>query len=56
MQYKVVHWIGHDISDGMEKFESEIEELCEEGWKPQGGISISTSDSGWYDLCQAMVK
>lgn len=36
MEYKVVygHW------NGLKGFESEVNRLIKEGWKPQGGIAV----------------
>lgn len=56
MQYKVVCCQDCWVQDALEKLEKEVKNLCKEGWKPQGGISIAVKDYDWCYVCQAMVK
>ena len=55
MQYIVVcssDWERMAINE----LEKRVKKLCQEGWKPQGGISVAIKDNGWCFACQAMVK
>ena len=49
MQYKLASWYDNV---GLER---KVNELCKEGWRPQGGIAINPKDAGAV-FYQAMVK
>ncbi len=41
------------------ELEKRVSTRCKEGWKPQGGVSISSREVGYstyYTMSQAMVK
>lgn len=56
MQYQIVCGQDSDMRYALKGLEKEVKKLCQEGWKPQGGISIASNDYDWYCACQAMVK
>ena len=57
MQYQVVCGQDSSMRCAMEELEKKVKKLCQEGWKPQGGISIAVNEEHeWYYACQAMVK
>lgn len=56
MQYTVVYAQGNWMSVTVSELGEKVERLCREGWKPQGGITITTSPFKIYYACQAMVK
>lgn len=58
MQYKIVYEYHSTVGDALRSLESEVKILCKEGWKPQGGISITSKSEKetWCYACQAMVK
>ena len=52
---------GFDQRDGIEKMQSEIIEMIFDGWKPIGGVSLSTvinpeTGKGLMVYAQAMIK
>ena len=49
MEYAIIE------SDSTAGLEEKVRALIEEGWRPQGGISI-IGQSGFYTLLQAMVR
>ena len=56
-QYKIVHAISRALCDAVKYLEKEVNELLQEGWELQGGVSVSKADNGSYSAaCQAMVK
>ena len=57
--YKGVTAIGPFFVDERQTLENKINALMEDGWTPQGGISVTqaTDDvSWWFIVSQAMVK
>ena len=43
----------------VKELDDKVNKLIKDGWKPQGGVSVSTEVHGyktWYTICQAMVK
>ena len=61
MVYKVVNASSIDFYEIIPRLEHKVNELCEEGWKPQGGIEIISYISTYakettYNASQAMVK
>ena len=56
MQYEVVYAQGDNMGSTVSELEKEVERLCRNGWKPQGGITITTSPFKMCYACQAMVK
>jgi len=55
MQYEVVWSFHNDEGKVLEKLTEEVNKLCQEGWKPQGGI-FCLKDGTWTYAYQAMVK
>jgi len=56
MEYRVVCSVSANIKGANTGLVNQIQNLIEEGFKPQGGISVSENDAGWITVCQAMVK
>lgn len=56
MQYTVVYAQGDYMVSTVRELKEKVERLCREGWKPQGGITITTSPFKECYACQAMVK
>lgn len=59
MQYEVVGSYGKFMLDVLEGLKERVNEMCQAGWKPQGGISIAIEKQNspfQYYACQAMVK
>lgn len=59
MEYKVVFVEKNSISFATMDLEKKVNALIKEGWKPQGGISISKWDDGTFihiTLSQAMIR
>ncbi len=58
MKYMVIKVEGSEISSevSLEELAEEVELHCQNGWKPQGGISITSISD--YDLifAQALIK
>jgi len=55
MQYTIVSAESNYPRDAIKKVEKEVERLCNDGWKPQGGVSVSVTISS-YTYAQALVK
>lgn len=55
MQYEIVYSNDTTMYKSLERVERKVKQLCVQGWKPQGGISIAYKDDLFY-ACQAMVK
>lgn len=60
MQYKVVDAYSYTtLADAISNLEYEVKKLLEDGWKPQGGVTITVYQGYSTDRCcvaQAMVK
>ena len=58
MDYKVVYGQGLSIVGAVAELEQEVDDLIMDGYKPQGGVSVTTEDSNsnWITVCQAMIK
>ena len=56
MQYIVVSGQSETVYEAIEELEKKVRKLCEEGWRPQGGISIAFTYFDKCVVCQAMVK
>lgn len=56
MQYQVVCGQDSSMADALKELEEKVKKMCQEGWKPQGGISLAVKDYDWCYACQAMVK
>lgn len=54
MEYKIVTVCESPLQKALEKLEKEVNKLCKEGWKPQGGVSVTVHIA--FTVCQAMVK
>lgn len=55
MDYKVVVVRKEFMSDAKKKLEKKVKALLEDGWKLQGGVSVSNLQIG-YLFTQAMTK
>ncbi|MBQ8044212.1 MAG: DUF1737 domain-containing protein [Clostridia bacterium] len=59
MKYKLITVEDSFYSFAQEKLENEVNALLKEGWRLQGGVSVSTYVEGNYDtnyvMSQAMV-
>ena len=55
MQSQVVSARDSNMTKAIEELARKVQNLCSEGWRPQGGISIAVKPYGCY-ACQAMVK
>ena len=56
MQYKVAHATGHVLDIVIKELESKVQDLYEEGYWPQGGISTTVVGPNYFIVCQAMIK
>ncbi len=59
MKYDIISAWGDDLSEIEEKIKSLVNEKILKGWKPLGGISISSYEVGyttWHTAAQAMIK
>ena len=56
MRYKVIYAYGNCMSSAVNELQKKVEQLCREGWKPQGGITIAAASCTMCYACQAMVK
>ena len=57
--YDVISAEGDSLLEVKNKIKSLVNEKILKGWKPLGGISISScivGDSTWYTASQAMIK
>jgi len=57
--YKLVTAVGPFFVDERQSLENKINALMEDGWTPQGGISVTQATdniSTWFIVAQAMVK
>ena len=59
MEYQIVRERRSSLSECFTCIEKKVNKLCREGWKPQGGVSISVRADEYtatYYACQAMIK
>lgn len=49
MKYELV------VRDGIESMNEAVNEMLQDGWQLQGGISVTSTDRVYY-YCQAVVK
>ena len=56
MEYAVIQTSDPDLYKAIDKLIITVQRLCNEGWKPQGGISIAATKNGRAYASQAMVK
>lgn len=49
MKYELI------VRDGIESMNEAVNEMLQDGWQLQGGISVTATDRIYY-YCQAMVK
>ena len=59
MEYRIVRAYGDELAV-CRSIDEQVNALCEEGWRPQGGVSLTLEKnsyvSGVYVAVQAMVK
>ena len=56
MTYRVIA-VGENCDDlSVMKLEKKVNDLLQQGWKLQGGVSVSKSTSGRIVMTQAMIK
>lgn len=59
MEYKIVYVRNKTDYYANKELEEKVNELCQRGWKPQGGVSMSVWDDGnvkYTFMVQAMIK
>ena len=56
MQYMVINAFENYFSDAIKNLEKKVNKKCEEGWKIQGGISITRTSGSSTLACQAMIR
>lgn len=60
MKYKIIHEFGESLTECIKKLEKEVNELCEAGWEPQGGLFVISKDYEYagelIEIAQAMIK
>lgn len=56
MKYDVIFFERHNLLEGLDVMKGEVQQLCDEGWKPQGGIFINQNERGDYQIFQAVIK
>ena len=62
MDYKIIITTKKGKIEAMSELEHEVRKYIEEGWKPQGGITVITApgeisyDTIFYSFFQAMIK
>lgn len=57
MDYKVVYGQGLSVVGAVNELQQEVDELIMDGYKPQGGVSVTAdADSDYITVCQAMIK
>lgn len=59
MNYKILVKRKDSLCEATIELEKEVRIIMQEGWKPQGGVSIATDRMGYstyYTACQAMIK
>lgn len=56
MQYQIVICQDIYVHKALKELEQKVQKLCQEGWTPQGGISVAVKNYDWCFACQAMVK
>lgn len=54
--YRLVFFEKISIEDGITAIEEKVNELCDDGWQPQGGICVMQNDMGYYNFYQAMIR
>lgn len=54
--YKIVFCESSSISKGVEAVSKNVNQLCKNGWKVQGGISTIRTGPDSYKFFQAMIK
>lgn len=56
MQYKILDGQGNDLNKVLDNLMHEVRKHCYNGWKPQGGVSVTVTKYDYVYACQAMVK
>ena len=56
MKYQVVWSMDSTFLSAKQEVEQKVNQLSQEGWEPQGGVSVALSDSGLKIVTQAMIK
>lgn len=54
--YRIVFCESSNISKGVETVSKNVNQLCANGWKVQGGISTIKTGPDSYKFFQAMIK
>lgn len=58
-KYRIVFEQKQNPLGAIKKLEGSIQVLLNDGWEPQGGVSVTTEvwyNTKWYIACQAMTK
>ena len=56
MKYQIISAVGENMTEACSKLEKRVKFCLSYGWKPQGGISVTTDTTGFCHACQAMIK
>ena len=57
MEYIILKgWSSGTSNDAIKELERNVNSFCKEGWKPQGGITVTVDKFIDYTAFQAMVK
>ena len=64
LQYQVVYAEKKSLWEAKKRLEEEVKFFIDRGWKPQGGVGISSFSTGEHTMCsdyhyqmtQAMIK
>ena len=56
MEYEIVHVSGNHPWELCDELKKQVQRLCKDGWKPQGGVTIGANQYGTCTACQAMIK
>ena len=60
MDYKIIYVREENVITATTKLEKRVRQFIDTGWRPQGGVSATISDSAMYEkaviMTQAMIK
>lgn len=56
MEYQIISAVGNNVTLVCKKLEERVKFCLRNGWRPQGGISVTTTTTGLCYACQAMIK
>ena len=56
MEYQIISAVDNNVTSVCQKLEERVKFCLRNGWRPQGGISVTTPTIGLCYACQAMIK